>query len=79
MSDLLNLTAINGVDADVVKIELVYNGGQYMILCKCRVKVLGSSLDDVVIRVPINKDLKLHVDMFTAAVLSALKEGNDGT
>ena len=79
MSDLLNLTAINGVDADVVKIELVYNGSQYKLLCKCRVNVLGTSVDDVVIHVPINKDLKLHVDMFAAAVLSTLKEGKDGT
>lgn len=77
MSDLLSLT-VSDVAATVVKIEMIYNGASYDVLCTCRISTLGTTIDDVVVRVPISKDFKLHVDMFTAAVLSTLKESKDG-
>ena len=79
MSDLLSLTKVNGVDATIAKVELIYDGNSYKVLCTCRVNVLGTIVDNVTVHVPVNKDLKLHVDMFNAAVLKQLKEGADGS
>ena len=73
MSSLLNLTAKSNVY--LAKIELVYDGSSYKVLCTCRVHILGTVVDEVVVPVSITPDLKLHVDMFSAAIKSHLERG----
>lgn len=71
MSDLLSLTAKTNLD--IVKIELIYNGSSYKVMCTCRITVLGTSVDEVVVPLTLNQDLKLHVDMFSSAVRDHLE------
>ena len=60
---------------EIVAIELVLTSGGYKVLCTCRVRVSGTVADNIVIPVNIDQDLKLHVDMFAAAVLEKLTKG----
>ena len=71
MSNLLTLTAKSNVH--LAKISLIYDGSSYKVLCTCRIHILGTDVDEVVIPIHLTPDLTLHVDMFSAAIKDHLE------
>lgn len=66
------LSAKTNAKLDIVKIELVLNTSGYSVICTCRVTIGGNVTDNVTLPVKLDKDLSLHLDMFTKAVISKI-------
>ena len=66
------LSAKASAKIEIVKIELVLNTSGYSVICTCRVTIGGNVTDNVTIPIKLDKDLSLHVDMFTKAVISKI-------